>query len=155
MGATNVDRLSVGTSPGRSGGSTAVSAAPAQDGPTLGALVASASRDLSTLIRSEIDLAKAEIKDDVAAAAKGGGMLGGAAVLGILASIVLSFALAYGLAEFMPTWLAFLIVGVLYLVGAGVLALVGKKALQQVKPPQRAIETTKESVAVLKGAATS
>jgi Putative Actinobacterial Holin-X, holin superfamily III len=123
--------------------------------PTLGALVASASRDLSTLIRSEMDLAKAEIKDDVAAAAKGGAMFGAAGFLGLLASIVLSFALAYGIDTWLATWLAFLIVGAAYLLLAGLLALVGKRQFGRLQPPKRTINSTKKTVEVLKGAAKS
>jgi Putative Actinobacterial Holin-X, holin superfamily III len=124
--------------------------------PTLGALVASASRDLSALVRSEIDLAKAEIKDDVSHAVKGGGMFGAAAFLGLLATILLSFALAYALfALGLSRWLSFLVVGILYLAVAGVLAFLGLKQVKQVKPPQEAIQSTKETVEVLKGAAKS
>ncbi len=121
--------------------------------PSLGQLVSSATKDLSALVRSEIEMAKVELRDDVQHGVKGGAMFGGAAFLGVLAVILLSIAAAYGLVALgLHPALAFLIVGVVYLVVAGVMALVGKKQVKQVKPPERAIRTTKESVAVLKGA---
>ena len=129
------------------------SARPGPDEPTLGALVASASRDVSALVRDEIELAKTEVKDDVKHAAISAGMFGVAAFVGVLASILLSFGLAYGLdAAWLSTWLAFLVVGVVYLLLAGVLALVGVRQVKQVKAPTQAVESTKQTVAVLKGA---
>ena len=118
----------------------------------LGRLLAEATRDLSGLVRDEIDLAKAELRDDVKAGVKGGGMLGAAGFLGVVAFILLSIALAYALVALgLHPALAFLIIGVLYLLIAGVLALIGKRNLSRVKPPERTIETSKETVQVLKG----
>ena len=78
---------------------------------TLGALFATASRDLSALVRSEIELAKAEIQVDVKNGATGGAMFGAAAFLGVLASILLLIALALFLVWLgLEAWLAFLIV---------------------------------------------
>ncbi len=119
--------------------------------PTVGQLVAGASRDLSNLVRSEIQLAKAEIKSSAQAAGKGAGMFGGAAFLGVLAVILLSIAAAYGLTALdLHPALAFVIVAVVYLLVAAVLALIGKKQISRAKGPQRAIETSKESVETLK-----
>ena len=118
---------------------------------TLGALFATASRDLSALVRSEIELAKSEIRQDVKTGATGGAMFGGAVFLGLLAVIMLSIALAQGLVEAgVVAWLAYLIVAVLYLLIAGVLVLVGKKALSKLGPPERTIRTSKETAAFLK-----
>lgn len=121
------------------------------DEPTLGALFASASKDFSALVRSEVELAKLELRDDAKHAVKGGAMFGAAGFLGLLASILLSFAAVYGLvaAGLAAGW-AFLIVGAVYLIVAGVLAFIGKKAVSAVKPPERTIRTTKDSVALLK-----
>src|SRR4051794_33955247 len=129
---------------------------PAQTEPSLGTLVASATKDLSTLIRAEIDLAKVELKAEAKHAAAGGGMFGAAAYLGLLATVLLSIAAAYGLTALglAPGW-AFLIVAVVYLLLAGLLALIGKKQVSKVGAPERTIRTTKESVSVLKGAAKS
>ncbi|NHC16160.1 phage holin family protein [Motilibacter deserti] len=122
--------------------------------PSLGKLVASATKDLSALVRSEIELAKIEIKSEAKHAIAGSGMFGAAAYLGLLASILLSIAAAYGLnAAGLHPALAFLIVAVVYLLIAGVLALLGKKQVSKVSAPERTIRTTKESVSTLKGAA--
>lgn len=122
-----------------------------QDEPTVGQLVANASRDLSSLVRSEIELAKAELKTTAIAAGTGAGLFGGAAFLGLLAIILLSIAAAYGVnALGLHPALAFLIVAGLYLLIALVLVLVGKRLIGKAKGPQRAIETSKESVEALK-----
>ena len=121
--------------------------------PTIGQLVASASRDVSTLVRAEIELAKAEIGVAAKAGGKGAGMFAGAAFFGLFGLGFLLTAGAWGLvAAGLPTWLAFLIVAVVLFVLAGILALVGKKALTRVGPPKRAISSTQESIQTLKGA---
>jgi hypothetical protein len=118
---------------------------------TLGALFATASRDLSALVRGEIELAKTEIRQEVGNGVKGGAMFGAAAFLSLLAVILLSIAIAEGLIELgVVPWLAFLIVTVFYLLVAGVLVLVGKKAVSKVGPPERTIRTSKETAAFLK-----
>jgi hypothetical protein len=118
---------------------------------TLGALFAAASRDLSTLVRSEIELAKAEVRSDVKNGVLGGAMFGAAAFLGVLAVILLSVAAAYGLVALgLHAGLAFLLVAVLYLLLAGLLAFVGKRAVGKVGPPERTIRTSKDTAAFLK-----
>ena len=122
-----------------------------QDEPTVGQLVANASRDLSSLVRSEIELAKAELKTTAIAAGTGAGLFGGAAFLALLAIVLLSIAAAYGVnALGLHPALAFLIVAGLYLLIALALVLVGKRLIGKAKGPQRAIETSKESVEALK-----
>ena len=119
---------------------------------TLGQLVADATQDVSTIVRSEIDLAKAEITADAKQAGKGAGMFAGAGVMGFLGVVLLLFAVVYGLvAVGVPTWLAFLIVAVLLFVVAGILGLVGKKDVSKVKgKPERTIVTTQETIAAIK-----
>ena len=118
---------------------------------TLGMLFANASRDLSTLVHSEIELAKAEIRLDVRNAAKGGAMFGAAGFLGLLSLVLLSITIALFISWLgLDAWLAFLIVTVFYLLVAGVLALVGKKAVSKVGPPERTMRTSKDTVAFLK-----
>lgn len=121
------------------------------DEATFGALVAAASRDLSTLVRSEIELAKAEIKDDVKHGVTGGAMFGAAGFLGVLVIILLSIAAAYGLvaAGLHPAW-AFLIVAGTYLLVAGVLVLLGLRSVKKVGAPERTIRTSKDTAAFLK-----
>lgn len=118
---------------------------------TLGALIATASRDLSALVRSEIELAKAELRVDVKNGATGGAMFGAAAFLGVLVVILLSIAAAYGLVALgLHPGLAFLAVAVFYLLVAGVLVLVGKRTVSKVGPPERTIRTSKDTAAFLK-----
>lgn len=120
-------------------------AAPADDR-SLGELVASATSDLSSLMRQEVDLAKLEIKRDVIAAGKGAGAFGAAGIMGVLAVIFLSIAAAFGLAEALATWAGFLIVGGAYLLVALVAALLGTKSISQVGPPEHTLETVKDDI---------
>lgn len=121
--------------------------------PSLGELVASASKDLSTLVRSEIELAKLELTAEAKKAAIGGAMFGVAGVLGLFALIMLSFAAAFGIASLgLAYGWSFLIVAGAYLLIAGVAVLVGTGSVKKVGPPKRTIKTTKETVAVLKKA---
>ena len=119
---------------------------------TLGQLVADATNDMSSIARSEIALAKAEITADAKQAGKGAGMFAGAGVMGFLGVVLLLFAVVYGLvAAGLPVWLSFLIVAVVLFVVAGILALVGKKAVSKVQgKPERAIVTTQETIAAIK-----
>ena len=118
---------------------------------TLGQLVAQASDDLSGIVRAEIALAKAELRGDVKNAALGGGMFGAAGYLGLLASITLVIAAAYGLvAAGLSPWLAFLIVAVVLLVLAGILALVGKSRLGKLGPPERTIRNAQATIQAVK-----
>lgn len=114
---------------------------------SLGELVATATRDLSSLVRQEVALARVEIKRDVVAAGKGAGMFGGAGFTGVLGLVFLSVAAAYALGEVVPLGAGFLIVGAAYLLVAGVLALGGKKNLGRMSPPTRTIETLKDDAA--------
>ena len=115
---------------------------------SLGELVATATKDLSVLVSQEVALAKAELKKEVAHAGKGAGMLGGAGFLGLFALIFLSIALAYAISWFgIGLGWGFFIVGMLYLVVAAVLALLGKKQLSKVGPPEKTIATVKDDVA--------
>jgi hypothetical protein len=119
---------------------------------TLGQLVADATHDLSSIMRSEIALAKAEISADAKKAGAGAGMFAVAGVLAFLALILLLIAAAYGLvAAGLAPWLAFLIVaGVLLVIGA-ILALVGKSTFSKVKgKPERAIKNAQDTVAVIR-----
>ena len=118
---------------------------------TLGQLVADASKDLSTIVRSEIALAKAELKRDVQAGVIGAAMFVVAGVFAFLALILLLIAAAYGLvAAGLSPWLAFLIVGGALLLIGVLLVLIGKSRLGKIKPPERTIRTSKDTMAALK-----
>ena len=129
---------------------TSVRATTSADGkdPSLGELVATATRDLSALMRQEVALAKAEIQQDVTAVAKGAGMFAGAAFVGFLALVFLSVAAAFGIEGLgLPLGVGFLIVAGVYLLLGAILGLVGKKSLGKISPPRRTIETVKDDLA--------
>jgi len=104
------------------------------DDRSLGQIVSDVSNDLTTLIKQEMDLAKVEMKQEVAKAGKGAGLLGGAGLAGYLVLLFLTFALMFLLDNWMPIELAALITAVVWGVIAGVLALTGKKALKESNP---------------------
>lgn len=115
--------------------------------PSLGSLLSDMTSELSQLMRQEVSLAKAELKEEAVKGAKGAGMLGAAAVAGYLALMMLSFAVAWALAAAMPTGLAFLIVGVAFLVATVVLGKQGKERMSNVSPvPEQTVQTLKEDV---------
>ena len=110
---------------------------------SLGELVATATRDISVLIHSEIELAKAELAEQAKRAAVGAGLLSGAAVFGLLALLVLCFAAGFGLAAgaSIPVWAGFLCVGGLFVLIAGLLAGVGARGLKKISGPDRTVTT--------------
>ena len=119
---------------------------------TLGQLVADATHDVSSIVRSEIALAKAEISADAKKAGAGAGMFAAAGVLTLLGLILLLIAAAYGLvAAGLAPWLSFLIVAGVLLVGGAILALVGKSSVSKVKgKPERAIKNAQDTIAAMK-----
>ncbi len=118
---------------------------------SIGQLVSDASADASALVRGEIELAKVEIKNDVAHAGKGAGMFAGAAVLGAYGFGLLLLALAWLIAVWLPVWAGLLIVAVVLFMIAAVLALVGKKQITQVKgKPVKTIDNAQKTVAAVK-----
>ena len=124
---------------------------PSKDDPTIGRLVADASRDISSLLRDEIALAKTELKISVKAGGTGLGLFGAAAFLVLLAIIMLSVAIAYFI-HFTGLDLAwcFLIVFGLYVLIAALLGLVGYRKVKQVRAPERAIHQAQETKNILR-----
>jgi Putative Actinobacterial Holin-X, holin superfamily III len=118
---------------------------------SIGELIGNISNDLSQLFRQEVELAKAELKQEAAKAGKAGGMLGGAAFAGYLAVVLLSFALVFALSNVMdPGWAA-LIVAVIWLIVGAVLYANGRKKLKDVDPvPHRTVDTLKEDAQWMK-----
>lgn len=119
---------------------------------SVGDLLGNVSRDLSTLMRQELALAKAELKVEAAKAGKGAGMLGGAGFAGYMVLLFASIALWWALANVMDTGLAALIVAVLWAaIGAG-LYVTGRRTLREVNPePERTVDTLKQVPEALKG----
>lgn len=101
---------------------------------SLGDIIGDVTRDLSTLVRQEMDLARTEMKHEVTKLGKGAGMFGGAGVAGLLTLIFLSLALVHLLDNWMPAELAALIVGLIWAAVAAVLALRGKKEIDEANP---------------------
>lgn len=113
--------------------------------PSLGDLVGQLGEDLSRLMRAELALAKAEVKEDATRAARGAGMLAGAGVAGHLMLAFASLALTFGLGAWMPLGWAALIVAVLWAVVTAALASTGRSQLRRVPPPMdETMETVKE-----------
>jgi nitrate/nitrite transporter NarK len=102
----------------------------------------------TTLVKQEIDLAKAEFSEKGKKAGQGAGMFGGAGVIGFLALAALTAGAILALATAVPDWLAAVIVGVVYGAIAGILALQGKNKVQEAGPPvpEQTVETVKEDV---------
>jgi hypothetical protein len=119
---------------------------------TLGQLVADATHDISSIMRSEIALAKAEISADAKKARLVVGMFAVAGTFAFLALILLPIAAAYGLvAAGLAPWLAFLIVAGFLLVVGAILAVVGKSSIAKVKgKPERTIKNAQDTIAAIR-----
>jgi len=131
---------------------TPIAATPVNpDDPTIGRLVADASRDISSLVQNEIALVKSELKISVKNGGAGLGLFAGAAFLGLLAIIMLSVAFGYFLSMtgLHLAW-SFLIVFVVYLLVAGLLGFLGVKKVKRVRAPERAIRQAQETKQLLK-----
>ena len=119
---------------------------PREPDKSLGDLVGEMTESLSTIFRKEVELAKVELKEEVARSGKSAGLIGGAALAGWLALIFLSFALAWLLDEVMHTALAFLVVAVLYGIAAAVLAQNGRRRLAETEPLPQTRASIKEDM---------
>lgn len=121
--------------------------------PTIGRLVSDASRDVSSLIHKEIELAKSELKVSVKAGGMGIGLFAAAAFLLLMFLVLLSITVAYfihwGGSGLAMHW-AYLIVTLFYLLVAVILALVGYSKVKKAKAPERAIRQAKEAKTLLK-----
>lgn len=131
--------------------STTAGKAPGGREPSLGELVALATRDVSLLVRQEIELAKAELARQAVSAGVGIGCLAVAAGLGFGALIAITICLGE-----LFTWagverfLAYLITAALYLVVAGGLAFVALTRFRRLTPPERTIQTVRDDIAFLR-----
>lgn len=121
---------------------------------TLGQLVASATEDISALIRSEIALAKAEIAVQAKKGGVAAGLLAGAAVVLFYSVYFIFITMAEGIQALgLPRWASFLIVTVFMLLVAAVLGWLGMRKMKTVQPsPDKAIASTQQSVAGIKAA---
>ncbi len=115
---------------------------------SMGELFKQLSDELSTLVRQELQLARAEMTEKGKRAGVGAGMFGGAGIVGLLALGTLTTCLVAALAQAMDVWLAALIVTVVYAAVAGVLALTGRQRISTATPPvpEQTAESVKEDV---------
>ena len=117
-----------------SGGPTPGSSAAPGETRSLGEIVGDIATNMSTLVKQEIDLAKSEMKQEVAKVGKGAGMFGGAGLAGYFTLLFLSVALVGLLDKWMPYGWAALIVAALWGIVAAVLAMRGKKEIKEANP---------------------
>jgi len=157
--ATQPDRLSVSVStegaagsPGGNSDHGQIDAGTDVQDASVGQLVSEVLGDVSTLVRKEIELAKAEIQQEASKVGKGAGLLGGAALAGYFTLLFASLTLTWTLDLFLPLPWAALIVTLLWGAGAAVMALVGRNKLREVRPvPEQTVESLKEDVQWAKG----
>lgn len=123
----------------------------------LGEVAGDLTRDLSLLVRQEIELAKAELKEKGRVAGPGLGMIGGAGVTGLMAAGALTAFLILVLSIFLPEWSSALIVGAVLAAVTYVLVKQGKERVEKAGSPvpEQTIETVKEDVEWAKTRATS
>lgn len=121
---------------------------PVEPDQSLGELVSRMTTDVGRLVSTQIELAKVEIKDEVTRAGKGAGMVGGGGLAAVVAVLLLSFAVAYWLADaFDDLGAGFLVVGLVHAAIAAVLVMKGKQQINSATPiAEQTIETIKEDV---------
>jgi hypothetical protein len=133
-------------------GATRAETTPDPANASTGELISQLTDQLSRLVRDEARLAQAEVTQKAKKLGVGAGLFGGAGLMGFFGLAVLIAAAVLGLAELLPGWLAALIVAVVLFAVAGVLALVGKKDVEQASPPlpTQAIAGVQADVATVK-----
>jgi Putative Actinobacterial Holin-X, holin superfamily III len=140
-----------GAHSGNLGTPTTADGRPDIEGTSVGALIGEVTKDLSTLMRQELELAKAELKVEAKKAGQGAGMFGAAGLAGYMVLLFLSFALWWALENLMDAGLAALIVAVLWGVIGAVAFVMGRKKFQQVNPkPERTVDTLQQVPDALK-----
>ena len=114
----------------------------------VGELLKELSNQTTTLVRQELELAKAEMAEKGKQAGIGAGMFGGAGLFGVFALAALTTCVIAALATGMDVWLAALIVAVVYAAAAAVMAVLGRQKTREAAPPapEQAIESTKEDI---------
>jgi hypothetical protein len=117
---------------------------------SLGDLLSEVTRDISTLMRQEVDLAKAELKQSASRAGKGAGLYGGAGYAGMMAILFLSIALWWALGTLIGGGWSGVVVALIWAVIALVLFLVGRKQMKEVKGAPQTVQTLKNIPETLK-----
>ncbi|WP_200913007.1 phage holin family protein [Arthrobacter sp. Leaf69] len=117
---------------------------------SLGDLLGDVTRDMSTLMRQEVELAKVELKQSATRAGKGAGMLAGAGVAGHFVLLFLSLALWWALGTLMGLGWSAVVVAVIWGIVAAILAAMGRKELNAIKGMPQTAETLQEIPPTLK-----
>ena len=114
----------------------------------VGELMKQLAQETSTLVRQEIELAKAEVAQKGKKAGTGIGMVGAAGVVGLLAAGALTAFFILALDGLMPAWAAALVVAIVYAIIAGALYMMGREKVQEAGSPvpEQTVETLKEDV---------
>ncbi|MCU1601658.1 MAG: uncharacterized protein JWO22_2367 [Frankiales bacterium] len=113
---------------------------------SVGQLIGELASDLSTLLRQEMELAKAELKQEVSKAGKGAGLLGGAGYAGLMLGICASLTLIFLLDLAMPLWIAALLVTLAWAAAGFVMFQSGRKQIKTVHPtPTQTVDSIKET----------
>lgn len=118
---------------------------------SVGDLFGEITRDMSTLVRQEVQLAKAELRQEATKAGKAAGALGGAGLAGFMVSLFVSFALWWGLGNVMDHGWAALIVAAIWAVIGTVLFSVGRTRMRQIRGLPQTAETVREVPPAVKG----
>jgi hypothetical protein len=140
-----------GAHSGSVGTPTTAEGRPDVDGTSVGQLFGELAKDLSTLMRQEVALAKAEVQAEAKKAGKGAGMMAAAGVAGFLTLLFLSNALWWALENVMDAGLAALIVAVIWAVIGAVAFVMGRKKFREVNPkPERTVDTLQQVPSALK-----
>lgn len=118
---------------------------------SLGELVGEITADLTTLMRQEVELAKAEAAQSAKRAGKGAGMFGGAGVAGHMVVLFLSIGLWWALGDAIGRGWSALVVAAIWAIAAMVLVLVGRREFAQIRGLDRTVETVKKIPNAVKG----
>ena len=118
---------------------------------TIGELLGEVTRDFSTLVRQEVDLAKAELREEAKTSGRVAGMFAGAGLAGLLTLLFLSYALWWGLSNVMDQGWAALIVAALWAVIGAVLFARARRQMRQIRPLPRTAQTARQIPNAIRG----
>ena len=145
------DRADSVTEAAKEGYAAPRSALEADDGRSLGTVLADITANISTLLRQEVALAKAEVRQSGSQAGKGIGLLVGAAVAGLLLLVFVSVSAWWGLGQYIENQWSALVVAAVWAIVAVILGLAGKKELERIRGLQNTTETLGKVPNALKG----
>lgn len=119
--------------------------------PSIGELLSDVSQDITTLLRQEVELAKAEVKQSASKAGKGAGMFAGAGVSAHMVLLFVSIAAWWGIGDSTGHGWSALIVAAVWLIIGAILAMMGRTELKAVKGVPQTAETVKKIPSAVKG----